>query len=339
MALVRNCARILQTWSTFMRDKLFPFFSGGTSRLKLAPLLLVTIVTAAIIFSTGCVSPRGSNSELPLGGPEYSALVASSDLAKGRNRLIFALVDRRNVPVDAGQARIVATYTPPGSTEAEVRQEVNSDFLPWPPEGSGRGVFVADIEFDVAGEATPQNPGLWELRISATRADGTEVETTTAVRVFSEPSTPVEGDPAPLSITPTANEAEDLTHITSALEPDPDLYQLSVHEALGEEKPLVVLFSTPAFCVSATCGPQLEILGQLKDRYTGRANFIHVEVFKDPHLIQGNRTAAQQVPAVEEWGLLAEPWTFVVDRNGKVSSKFEQFTPLKVLEAALQEVL
>ena len=322
-----------------MPDKLFPCFSCGTSCLKLVPLLLTAVATAAFLFSAACVSPGGSNSELSLGGPEYSALVASSDLAKGRNRLIFALVDRNNVPVDADQARIMATYTPPGSTEGEVRQEVISHFLPWPPEGSGRGVFVADIEFDVAGEATPQNPGLWELGINAIKADGIEVETTTAVRVFSEPSTPAKGDLAPLSVTPTAGEVEDLNHITSALDPDPELYRLSIHEALAEEKPLVVLFSTPAFCVSATCGPQLEILGQLKDRYGGSANFIHVEVFKDPHLIQGNRVAAQQVPAVEEWGLLAEPWTFVIDREGKVNAKFEQFTPEGVLEAALQEVL
>ena len=322
-----------------MPEKLFPYFSSRTDFPKMVPLFLITIATAFFLFSVACVSPRSGNSELPLGGPEYSALVASSDLAKGRNRLIFALVDRNNMPVDADQARIVATYTPPGSTEAEVRQEVISDFLPWPPEGSGRGVFVTDIDFDAAGEATPQNPGLWELRISAIKTDGIEIETTTAVRVFSEPSTPVKGEPAPFSVTPTAGQVEDLNRITSAIDPDPELYRLSIHEALQEEKPLVVLFSTPAFCVSATCGPQLEILGQLKDRYGGSANFIHVEVFKDPHLIQGNRFAAQQVPAVEEWGLLAEPWTFVIDREGRVNAKFEQFTPEGVLEAALQEVL
>ena len=306
---------------------------------RLSRLILLAALIAVALLSLACVSPRTSDSGLPLGGPEYSALVASSDLARGENRLLFALVDRDNVPVDAEQARVVATYTPPGSTESEVRQDVMSHFLPWPPEGSNRGVFVTGIEFDVAGDATRENPGLWELKISAVKSDGTEVVTTTAVRVFDRPSTPAKGDSAPRSITLTADDVDDLTHITSALKPDSELYQVSVHEALEKRQPLMVLFSTPAFCVSATCGPQLEILGQLKDRYRGQASFIHVEVFKDPHLIQGNRFAAQQVPAVEEWGLPTEPWTFIIDRNGKVSAKFEQFTPAEVLEAALNEVL
>ena len=266
-------------------------------------------------------------------------MMVSSDLAQGYNRLVFALVSRDNVPVRAEQARVVARYTPQGSGESEEKGTATANFLPWPPEGSNRGVFVAPITFDVAGDATPANPGLWELDITANAADGSTVETTTALRVASSPSTPGVGDPAPRSVTPTAAEAEDLSHITSAPDPDPDLYRLSVHQALEAGKPLVVLFSTPAFCVSATCGPQLEILGQLKDRYGDQANFIHVEVFEDPHLIEGNRARASQVPAVEEWGLPTEPWTFVVDREGRVSDKFEQFTPEDVLEEALKKVL
>ena len=297
--------------------------------------LLVLAIAAA-----GCFSPRVSEeAQPPLGGPEYSALLVSSDLAKGDNRLVFALVSRDNVPVRAEQAQVVARYTQQGSDNSEEKATATATFRSWPPEGSNRGVFVADLPFDVSGDATAANPGLWELDITANAADGSSVETTTAVRVASSPATPWVGAHAPRSVTPTADMVEDLSHITSALHPDPDLYRLSIHEALEEGKPLVVLFSTPAFCVSATCGPQLEILGQLKDRYGDQANFIHVEVFEDPHLIEGNRTAARQVPAVGEWGLPTEPWTFVVDREGRVSDKFEQFTTEDVLEDALKRVL
>ena len=309
------------------------------STLGARPFVALALL-ALVIAAAGCFSPRSSEEALPpLGGPEYSALMVSSDLAKGNNRLVFALVSRDNVPVSAEQAQVVARYTPSGSDVSEERATAEANFLPWPPEGSNRGVFVAALPFDVSGDATPANPGLWELDITATTAEGSTVETTTAVRVASSPSTLEVGAHAPLSVTPIADNVEDLSHITSALHPDPDLYRLSVHKALEEGKPLVVLFSTPAFCVSATCGPQLEILGQLKDRYGDQANFIHVEVFEDPHLIEGNRTAARQVAAVEEWGLPTEPWTFVVDREGRVSDKFEQFTPEDVLEDALKKVL
>ena len=64
----------------------------------------------------------------------------------------------------------------------------------------------------------------------------------------------------------------------------------------------MVVFATPAFCVSATCGPQLSELGKVKEEFGGRANFVHVEVFKDPHLITGGRPTAGLVPAVGGMG-------------------------------------
>ena len=301
-----------------------------------AGLLFLAVVSLLL---AACFSPRGGAEPPPLGGPEHSALMVSSDLAQGSNRLAFALVNRDNQPVDAQQVRVTALYTPPGQTTAEARGTATAAFLPWPPEGSNRGVFVTDIDFDQAGDATRANPGLWELAISATASDGATVDTITAVRVAAAPATPAIGSPAPRSVTPVAGDVPDLSHITSAHHPDPELYQLSVHQALDEAKPLVVLFSTPAFCVSATCGPQLDILSRLQERYGGQANFIHVEVFADPHLIQGDRLAAKQAPAVAEWGLPTEPWTFVVGRDGLVKAKFEQFTPEAALEAALKDEL
>ena len=305
-------------------------------RHQVGPLLLVG---AWLLFLVACFTPPGAAPTPPSGGPEYSALMVSSDLAAGPNRLVFALVTRDNVPVRADDAQVRARFTPPGETEGKFRHTVTARFRPWPPEGSNRGVFVASLEFDQPGEATADNPGLWELEITATAADGRYVATTTAVRVARAPATPAIGAPAPRSITPTAGAPADLFTITSALNPDPELYRLSVHQALDSGKPLVVLFSTPAFCVSATCGPQLDILARLQERYRDQANFIHVEVFADPHLIQGDRFAAKRVPAVDEWGLPTEPWTFVVDREGRISAKFEQFTPEAEIEAALQNTL
>ena len=160
-----------------------------------------------------------------------------------------------------------------------------------------------------------------------------------ALRVAEKSSTPAIGAPAPPSVTLTSGDVEDLSTITSASDPDPDLYKLSIHQALLEEKPLVVVFATPAFCVSATCGPQVEMVSQVKERYRDQANFIHVEVFEDPHLIQGGRPGGGLVAAVEEWGMPTEPWTFVVDREGRVRAKFEQFTPAEEIEAALKDLL
>ena len=181
--------------------------------------------------------------------------------------------------------------------------------------------------------------GFWQLEVTTTGPDGTPVVAQGTLEVKEKSDTPSLGDPAPPSVTPTVDGVKDLSMITSSTQPDPDLYRLSVHQALTAGKPLVVVFATPAFCVSATCGPQVEVLSGVKDKFAGRANFIHVEVFKDPHLIQGSRPpAGATVPAVDEWNLPTEPWTFVIDKDGRISAKFEQFTTGEEIEEALNKV-
>ena len=256
-------------------------------------------------------------------------MVVTRDLAEGSNRVVFGLIDREGMPVRSDQAQVQTVYLPPGDAPGEPRGSAEAGFIQWPT--GPQGVFAANIDFD--------EPGFWRLKVTTTTADGKAVEAQGAVEVKDKTDTPALGDAAPRSVTPTAGEVDDLGTITSATIPDPDLYRLSVHQALDEGKPLVVVFATPAFCVSATCGPQVEVLSQVKDKFSDQANFIHVEVFKDPHLIESDRTAAETVPAVDEWNLPTEPWTFVIDKEGKVRAKFEQFTSAEIIEEALREVL
>ena len=141
------------------------------------------------------------------------------------------------------------------------------------------------------------------------------------------------------SITHKATDAEDISHITSSTDPDLDLYELSIHEALEQDKPLVVVFATPAFCASATCGPQVGELTKVKQRIGNRSNYIHVEVFEDPHLFDGQRPRGGLIAAVSEWGLPTEPWTFIIDSQGIIRGKFEQFTTADEIEARLLDIL
>ncbi len=284
-----------------------------------------------------CKPPGASAPSGPVGGPEFSAILVNSDLAVGVNRVAFGLVDRDNMPIRTGRATVETVFFPPGVDEGEVHQTVTAEFRTWPV--GQRGVYVATLEFDVPGEGTQETPALWGLRITATDAAGKTIQAQTVASVAARSKSPGLGEPAPRSVTPTVAEHPDLATISSAPSPDPDLYSLSIHEALDQDKPLVVTFSTPAFCVTATCGPQLDMIAQLKDKHRETANFIHVEVVEDPHLLQEGRPAAHWVPAVAEWGLISEPWTFVVDRHGLVQAKFEQFTPAEDIEAALLELL
>jgi hypothetical protein len=303
---------------------------------------IVLAINLLLLMAVACATaapPRPAEAPtLPPGGPKFSAVLATQDLAVGANRVAFGLLDRDGMPVRTEEAQVRAVYFPPGQQEGEVRQTATARFLQWPPPGD-RGVYVTTLNFDVAGQASGPQDGLWELQITATTDDGALVEAQTAVKVKEEPATPGIGEPAPASETPTAQEVDDLSTITSADSPDPELYQLSIREALETGKPTVVVFATPAFCVSATCGPQVEMVSQVKERHKGEANFIHVEVFQNPHLIQAGRPDTGLAPAVEEWGLPTEPWTFVINKEGRIHARFEQFTPAEEIEAALLEVL
>ncbi len=101
----------------------------------------------------------------------------------------------------------------------------------------------------------------------------------------------------------------------------------------------MVTFATPAFCTSATCGPQVDVVKALKETYKGRVNFIHVEIYDNPQEMREDLQKARLSPVIDEWGLPSEPWTFLVDAEGRVAAKFEAFTSAEELEEALLKTL
>ncbi|PKB63621.1 MAG: hypothetical protein BZY80_06360 [SAR202 cluster bacterium Io17-Chloro-G2] len=295
---------------------------------------------AAVLLAAACSSGDALTSAPPvtrlsetgageMGGPQFSAVIITTDLAVGPNRVVFGLVDREGMPVRPGEAQVNAVFLDPEEKTADVRATSMARFQEWPV--GDQGVLTTELSLD--------KPGFWRLNVEATAADGTAINARGAFQVKGVSDTPAVGQAAPRTVTLTIDTANDLATITSANPPDPDLYRLSVDEALDSGKPLVLVFSTPAFCASATCGPQVEVISQVKEKYQDRANFIHVEVFKDPHLIEGGRPVGGTVPAVTEWNLPTEPWTFVIDGEGRVRAKFEQFTTAQEIEAALLDLL
>ena len=63
------------------------------------------------------------------------------------------------------------------------------------------------------------------------------------------------GSIPPLSRNKTLQNTEPLEKLTTDFAPDPDLYQITVEDAVAIGKPTVVVFASPAFCTSPTCGP------------------------------------------------------------------------------------
>ena len=302
---------------------------------KLTLILLPALAAlAALACATGAGPAANDPLAQPAGGPPVSLVVSNSDLAVGENRVSFGLIDRDYMPVRPDTVELRAVYYEPGAPTGQVRHRAAAEFLPWPPEGR-RGVFIANVAFDQAGTATGDTAGIWELHATFAYEDEDTLTVGAVVSVAVEHSAPFIGDAAPLSNTPTAGDTDDLHTISSSPEPDPALYQLSVADAVRAGKPAVIGFATPSFCVSATCGPQVSDLSALARQYHGQANFVHVEVYRDPHLIDPGNPARELVPAVDEWGLVSEPWTFVVGSDGRIAARFEQYVPPAALESAL----
>ena len=300
-----------------------------TKPLYYGPLLFAVVV-ALLLMSVACSDESVS---APTPAPDASSTarisLASTDLAVGDNRVVFALIRPGSGALKDAQVE-VQTFFLSGTTPQDAIQTAPAAFQAWP--GGTAGVYRANLAFD--------QPGDWGLGVVATLPDGESVNVGARIQVKRTSSTPAIGSPAPRSDTKTASDADALTDISTDPSPDPDLYRLSVAEALDEPEPLLVAFATPAYCRTATCGPQMNIVKELKDKYADGMNFIHVEVYDNPAEIREQGIGvARTAPALAEWGLPSEPWTFLVDGGGIVRAKYEGFVNADELETAIAELL
>lgn len=237
--------------------------------------------------------------------PETLAIVASSDLAIGTERVLVGLALPDGTRLGSPDLAVDFFFYPEDDPDSA---HVASGSFMWIVE-NGSGLYRVDAEFD--------RPGIWF--VEAAPEDGGRLEPV-AFQVRSDPFTPAVGETAPASDSLTSADAA-LEEITTDPDPDPRFYEMSVAEAVTSGRPSVLVFATPAFCQTAACGPMLEDIKSIAGDHPD-VNFVHVEIYEDfePGVFPGLENLA---PAVVEWGLNTEPWVFVVDQNGSVAARFE----------------
>ena len=278
-----------------------------------------TATTAPVTGSQGTASPAAGDLQI---------VFSVTDLSVGPNRIAFGLIDSVSGPLRNAAVQVSTFFLTEAGQEGPL-ETVPAVFRPW-PVGPG-GVYTARVSFD--------RPGTWGLGAIILNADGSVRESSGRIEVPGESLAPAVGSPAPRSVTKTALDVDKLEELTTDPDPDPDLYAMTIVEALDAGRPLVVSFATPAYCTSATCGPQVDVVKELKDRYGDRVNFIHVEVYDNPLEIEGDLRRGRLAEAITEWSLPSEPWTFIMDGDGLVSARFEGFTTRDELEEALSSLL
>ena len=254
--------------------------------------------------------------------------LATKVLEVGTQRVAFLLSTEKAL-VKAPESRIVVTQQQGSSQGVEVIAGYNE----WPY--GVRGSYSTPIDFPEAGE--------YLLTVTPVGGD-VEGDAHIPVTVLADAPVPSVGDTPPSSQTKTLGDGLELVEVTTAYEPDAGLYEVSVADALASGRPSVIVFATPAFCTSPTCGPQVDTVAELKEAHPDAANYIHVELYDNPAGIQGDLSRAQLVPAAEEWGFTRIPgwtnesWVFVLDADGVIRERFEGFATLAELEAALMGI-
>jgi peroxiredoxin len=190
--------------------------------------------------------------------------------------------------------------------------------------GEEFGIYTTMVNFDHAGD--------WGVEIKVEKGDF-KVSFLPKFNVVERSTTPKVGDPAPKSRNLTAADVADITQIDTSSKPSVEMHTATIADTIAAGKPALVLFAVPGYCTSRLCGPEMEIMRKLLPEWGSKVEFIHVEFYKNP--TEANKVVTD---TVAEWGLRSEPWFFVIDKQGKISNRFEGPTTMDELVQAMQKV-
>ncbi len=304
------------------------------------PALLLVIALVA----TACAGGGGEGDGGPAEPEELVAQVASYDLAVGQTRrFIVGLLTFDNLFVSGGEATMRFSFL--GEGEPEPGQEVPARFLGLPgeepaherthvgPASEGRGVYASD-------EVTFDRPGPWQVEIEV-EIGGETRSAAAAFVVVEEALIPDVGDRA----LPTENltvdsedappGAVDSRAETQGAIPDPELHATTIAAALEAGHPIVAVFATPVYCISQFCGPVTDMVAELAADYGDRADFVHIEIWRDFQNRVINVAAADWLLRNEN---LTEPWVFFIDAEGVIAARWDNVATRGEIEPFLQDL-
>ncbi|HEX3427348.1 MAG TPA: hypothetical protein VHS36_00945 [Candidatus Limnocylindrales bacterium] len=301
-------------------------------RHSTAAALAAIVMIVAACGSNPTPPPSPSSSSVASGRADVLPAIVSTEVGVGPNRILVSFRDSTGTKPAGGPDRKVSVgfRGPAGQTIAAQP----ATFI-WAIQGVV-GVYALHATFPGTGswtaDFTTSAPGSPEVTIPF----GFDVKDRTEVL---RP-----GDPAPVVTTPTiASAGGDVTKVSTDPTPVPRFYQTSEADALAAKRPFVLIFATPKFCQTSTCGPTLDKLKPVAAAHPN-LTFINVEpyVLQD---VQGQLQPAlnaagtfQPAPATLAFKLLSEPYVFVIGADGKISSSFELVFSPEEIEAAIKAV-
>jgi hypothetical protein len=260
-------------------------------------------------------------------GEDVGLINGGSDFAPGDVRLTFLVVDGQGRAIYRPKARVWVANGLRGKPFGQATATLEDVGVPGTSEPAALDVtklYVTRLRLPKAGK-------YW---VVAEPVGGKPIQALGNVVVKQQTASPAVGAPAPRSKTPTLRSQPDISKLTTRVPPDRELLRYSVAESIAAHKPFVVVFATPRFCTSRTCGPVVDVVDRVRRETAGSGvRFIHVEVYND------NDPAKGFNPWMREWRLPSEPWVFLVGRDGRIKAKFEGSVSVGELKAAVRDQL
>ena len=260
-------------------------------------------------------------------GPDVALVQGTSDYSVGPVRVTFLVIDSHAKAINRSRAHVWVSRSLDSPPLLSTEATLEPIGIPGTSEAATGGVtkiYVA--RFRLA------QPGTYTILAQPDRA---EIQGIANLKVAKRPQAPGVGDRAIPSRTPTLASAQgDATLVTTATPPDLSLLRYSVADSLAAHAPFVLVFATPKYCQSRTCGPVVDVAQAVQKRFAGTGvRFIHVEIYQDNNPAQGyNRW-------FKEWHLPSEPFVFLVGRDGRIKGRFEGSVSVGELSAAVRQDL
>ena len=289
------------------------------------------VVLFGLLLLAGCGGGKNSDSGsgtlgaiLDRPGPDVALLPGTSDYAPGEIRYAFLVVrNDTGKTVLRPQATVWIGRSFDEAPLLTTKATLEPVGVPGVTKDTGDTTHLYVVRFRL------EKPGKYYI---VTEPDGVEIQAFRDFVVRAKPAAPAVGTKAIASRTPTiASVGGDLSRLTTHSPPDTELLRYSVADSLAAHVPFVLVFATPKFCTSRTCGPVVDVVDAVRKRLAGSGvRFIHVEIYEDNDPSKGENRW------VKEWRLPTEPWVFLVGRDGRIKGRFEGSVSVAELEAAVR---
>ncbi len=300
--------------------------------------------------ATGSGTPDAFKTSVPASDPippdqlgKINVVLAGVDYHVGQNNFVFGITNLKDEPQGGAKARATffdlrdpknpkpvgsfdAVESAPGVGPVVTHQHEDGEHVHGGQDDNRVGYYV-DFTFP--------HDGFWGVVVSATLKDGTEGAADIGFNVGKEAVFPQPGEKAIASDNLTKNDVKDIREIDSG-DPPNDMHDVKIKDAIAAGRPVVVVFSTPAYCTSRFCGPVNEEVESVMDLYKDKVDFVHIEIWRNFETKEFN-------PTVREWlvqanGSLTEPWVYVIGKDGIIYDRFEGPAGKVVIEPAVKAV-